>query len=185
MSKYPSVTEILAPYSGYDRVPPHLLDAASARGSLVHAHCAAIAKEEWAPAPRQEARGYIVSFQKWFDAFVDKVLFVEGELEDPELGYCGHPDLIVKSRKLGGVILPDLKTPAGVKKVWGSQLAGYENLSRKDKRISLPPIDRLGSLRLDKDGAMAKFDEFTENLLAYFGAFYAALAAHKFFMEGK
>lgn len=181
-SNYPSVTEVLSPYSGYDQIPPWHLEKAAERGTIVHAHCAAIALGQWAPSPKEEYAGYVQSARLWFDAFVDEVLFVEEELVDSELCYCGHPDLIVRSHKLGGVILPDYKTPVNVhRKIWGAQLAGYENLAKKDPRFDLPPIDRLGSLRLDKEGKLAKFDEFTENKIACWAAFYGALIAHRFF----
>jgi len=182
-SEYPSVTEVLSPYSGYDTIPPWHLEKAAERGTIVHAHCAAIALGQWTPTPKEEYRGYIQSARLWFDAFVDEILLVEEELMDPELCYCGHPDLIVRSQKLGGVILPDFKTPVNVhRKIWGAQLTAYENLARKDFRFTLPPINRLGSLRLNKDGAMAKFDEFTENRVACWAAFYGALMAHRFFI---
>lgn len=176
-SEYPSVTEILSPYSGYDQIPPAVLEAAAERGTLVHSHCEAIAKDIWAPAPKIELRGYVQSFQKWFDLFVDEVLLVEVELEDHDLGYCGHPDLAVRSSSLGGKLLLDLKTPEQLhRKIWGSQLSGYERLVRPRFKV-----DRIGSLRLRKDGKMARFDEFTDNRVSYFAAFYGALIAHKFF----
>lgn len=183
-SDFPSVTEVLAPYSGYDQIPPWHIEKAAERGTIVHAHSAAIALGRWAPPPRDEYRGYVESVRLWIEAFVDEVLLVEEELEDPELCYCGHPDLIVRSKKLGGVILPDLKTPAVFhRKVWGAQLTAYQNLAKKDPRFDhLPPIDRIGSLRLNVEGKMARFDELTDNRVAYWAAFYGALIAHRFFM---
>ncbi|MBW2596741.1 MAG: hypothetical protein JRC93_12390 [Deltaproteobacteria bacterium] len=183
-SEYPSVTEVLSPYSGYDQIPPWNLEKAAERGTIVHAHCAAIALGRWTPSPKDEYQGYVTSGRLWLEAYMDEPLLVEEELEDPELGYCGHPDLIIRSEKLGGVIMPDLKTPVQLhRKVWGAQLTGYENLAKKDTRFSLPEIDRLGSLRLYEDGRMAKFDDFTDNRVAYWAAFYGALIAHRFFMS--
>jgi hypothetical protein len=179
-SQYPSVTEILSPYSGYDQVPDNYLTIAAERGTLVHSYCAAIAKKEWAPDLNESCRGYVESFRRWFDAFVDDVLLVEEELEDPALKYCGHPDLLIRSSALGGVILPDLKTPKAVKTIWGAQLAAYDNLIKRNMNIE---SHRIGSLQLSESGKMAVFDEFTEFRGSYFAAFYGALIAHNFFKK--
>ena len=178
-SKHPSVTHILSPYSGYDRIHPMHLGKAAERGTIVHSHCASIALGEWRPSPIPEYRGYVKSFRQWFDVYVDDALLVEAELEDNELGYCGHPDLVVQSEKLGGVILIDLKTPVSVhRKVWGAQLVAYQRMIEKAEGIV---CQRIGSLRLKKDGAMAVFDDFTGNAVACWAAFYGALIATKFF----
>jgi hypothetical protein len=179
-SRYPGVTTILSPWSGYDRIHPVHLGRASERGTIVHSHAAAYVMGVWAPDPAPEYRGYVESAQRWIDAFIDEPLLVEEELEDHELKFCGHPDIIARSSKLGGVVLIDLKTPAAVhRKNWGCQLAAYERLAKVSGRI--PPINRFGSLRLDKNGGVAKFDEFTDNRLSYWSAFYGALIAHNFF----
>lgn len=184
-SGLPTVTEILEPWSGLDHIPPDRLEYAGYRGSLTHSHCAAIAKDMWVPDPTPELKGYVQSFRAWFDLYVDEVLLVEEELVDEDLGYCGHPDLIVRSAKLGGVILPDLKTPLAVKKTWEAQLAAYEKLANKNAhRWGGYQVDRAGSLRLSPEGKSAKFDEFTRNGPHAFAAFYGALLAHKFFKGG-
>ena len=46
---YPRVTEILKPFTSYDKVPREVLDKAAARGTSVHAICAGIAKGAWIP----------------------------------------------------------------------------------------------------------------------------------------
>lgn len=178
-SKYPSVTEILSPYSDYSHIPPAVLAKAAERGTLVHSYCEAISKSEWMPNPREDLAGYVQSFQRWFNMFVDEVIMSEEELEDSDLGYCGHPDLIVRSKSLGGIILIDIKTPAIVYRTWGPQIAAYERLARQD----YPSINRMGSLRLDKAGKMAKFDDFTGDKISCFAAFYGALIAYKFFAK--
>jgi len=179
-SRFPSVTNILAPYSGVDKIPPWHLAKAAERGTTVHSYCAAMALNEWTPPPPQAYRGYVESARQWLDAFLDEALLVEVELEDESLGFCGHPDLVIRSRKLGGIILTDYKTPATLhRKIWGSQLAAYEKLIAASKGIV---IDRMGSLRLDAKGKMAKFDEFTDNRVSYWSAFYGALIANRFFL---
>uniref|UniRef100_A0A6M3KK13 Putative PD-(D/E)XK nuclease superfamily protein n=1 Tax=viral metagenome TaxID=1070528 RepID=A0A6M3KK13_9ZZZZ len=179
VSKHASVTKVLSPYSGYDAIHPMHLEKAANRGTVVHSHLAAHALGEWSPAPKPEYAGYVLSGKKWLDAFVSEVLLVETELEEPSLGFCGHPDLVIRSHKLCGVILIDWKTPATVhRKIWGAQLAAYAHMIEQQKGIE---IDRIGSLRLNPDGKMAKFDEFTGSRAAFWQAFYAALIAYNFF----
>ena len=178
-SKYPSVTRVLSPFSNYDTIHPTTLGRAAERGTVVHSHCSAYLLGQWTPPPNPDYRGYVESARQWIDTFVDEVLLVEQELEDHELQFCGHPDTIVRSAKLGGVLLIDWKTPAQVhRKNWGAQLAAYERLAKAN---GYPAIDRIGALRLNKDGSMARFDEFTENRLAFWNAFFAALVAYRFF----
>lgn len=178
-SNLASVTQVLAPYSGYDSIPPWKLEQAAERGTIVHAHLAALATGGWMPQPKEEYRGYVGSGRLWLDTFMDEAVLVEEELQDPELGYCGHPDLVIRTVKLGGVVMIDWKTPAGLhRKIWGAQLAAYERLVLKCKGIK---VDRIGSLRLHPDGRMAKFDEFTGSRVAFWAAFFGALVAFNFF----
>ena len=179
--EYPSVTQILSPWSGYDRIPEHRLEAAAERGTIVHTHCAAYALCQWSPPPQPEYQSYIDSFKRWFDMFIDETLVCEEELVDHALGYMGHPDLGARSKKLGGNLLIDLKTPVQLhRKIWGSQLAAYKNLLRVAKGIE---VDRIGSLQLSSLGAPAKYTGFTGNIAEYFKAFYSALICYKFYME--
>ncbi len=43
---YPSVTEVLQPWSDFSRIPPAVLEAAASRGTAAHQACEAIAKAE-------------------------------------------------------------------------------------------------------------------------------------------
>lgn len=158
-----------------DRISDSVLEKASERGTAVHSYCASIANREFLPPLPNEYQGYIISFKNWYSAYVDKPIYIEKEFEDHELGYCGHPDMVVKSIKLGGNILVDFKTPVTLKrKIWGAQLCAYE-------RLVPCKVHRMGSLRLDKDGGIAKFDDFTGARTTHFAAFYAALQAYKYF----
>ena len=62
-------------------------------------------------------------------------------------------------------------------------MAGYENLLKEDPKYKIPKVDRIGALRLSPEGKIARFDEFTENRIAYWAAFYGALIAHNFFNQ--
>jgi hypothetical protein len=179
----PSVTQILRPYSGFDDsgIPEGVLARASERGTLVHTLNRAYALKQWAPRPTPDVAGYCESFRWWFDQFVDEVLLCEEELVDEELGFMGHPDIVVRSRKLGGIILADEKTPIAQKRSWFAQISAYEHLVVK----KIGKVDRIGALQLDPNGKPAKFQDYTQFLGSAWAAFLGALTAYKYLMEGK
>jgi hypothetical protein len=171
----PSVTEILKPWSDFSRIPPAILEAASIRGTAVHDVCATIAKGLPVLNIPDECAGYVESFQRWFDLVVDEVLLVETRLVDTDFGYHGEPDLIVKA-KHGEIILADNKTPLQLLKAWQLQCSGYFNLA--DKNGYRP--EKSGSLRLDKNGGIAKMTYY-DNSLQDFNLFLQALTLFRFF----
>ena len=78
---YPSVTQVIGRYSDFSRVPPDVLEAAKERGTRVHQVCAAMAQGLWVPDYCESGDApYIVSFEQWFEAVVEKVIAVEPEL---------------------------------------------------------------------------------------------------------
>lgn len=156
---YPSVTTVLQPWSDFSHIPPAVLEAASLRGTAVHDICANIARGLFITNIPEEAAGYVASFQRWFDFLVADVLLVETRLVDPEFGYHGEPDLIIKA-KHGEIILVDNKTPVQLVKTWRLQCAGYNNLATKNDMKT----DRAGSLRLHPDGKIARMDYYERNL---------------------
>lgn len=172
---FPSVTEILKPYSDFSRIPAAVLDAAAARGTAVHDICATISRGLPVFNIAEEIKGYIESYQRWFDLVVDEVLLVEERLIDADLGYHGEPDLLIKA-KYCEIILVDNKTPVQLYKAWQLQCAGYNNLVTKN--ITKP--DRTGSLRLHPEGGIAKM-EYYENRLQDLSLFLSALNLHRFF----
>jgi len=171
----PSVTEILKPWSDFSRIPPTVLEAAALRGTAVHEACANIARGLLVMNMPPEVKGYVASFQRWFDFLVADVLLVEERLIDTAFGYHGEPDLIIKA-KHGEIILTDNKTPVQLVKAWRLQCAGYVNLAIKN---DIKP-DRTGSLRLSPDGGIARMDYY-ENSLTDFNYFLQALNLHRFF----
>ena len=64
-SKYTRVTEVLAPFSGMDKIPPEILQRASERGTKVHEICDAIISGMGCPEIQDNLQGYIDSFKKW------------------------------------------------------------------------------------------------------------------------
>jgi len=175
---YPSVTQVLSVYQDFSMVPEHILTMAAERGKQVHSICASIAKGLFVSHKRitPDIQGYIESFNKWFE-YVEEVVFVEGELIDPKLGFIGHPDLIAKMRGDTHLTLIDLKTPVTIGKTWRGQLSAYWHLAE-----SKFDIKRSGSLRLKQDGGFPyDFDEYTNTRHEDFAAFLSALNAWRYF----
>jgi len=175
-SRFPSVTQVLAPFADYSSVPAHVLELASERGSRVHAICAARLAGLWHPPITVDVAGYVESFQRWADLAVESVSMVEPEMEDPALGYCGHLDAILRIWGDSGESVADLKTPATALRTWRAQLAAYRNLAEANGH----KISRVFSLRLDKTGGRAKVDEYTGTTRADFAAFLSALNAYRY-----
>ncbi len=154
-SRYPSVTEVLAPWTDFSRVPGHILEHAARRGTKVHNACAAYARGLF-PVLDSETKGYFKSFVGWYDAYVDEVLLVEAELIHPAYKYRGHPDLILVLRGDSSAAICDLKTPAAVSKSWRLQLGAYYELARANKI----DVGRSFSLRLKSNGGFPLLDEY-------------------------
>jgi hypothetical protein len=180
ISALPSVTQVLAPFVDYSRVPAHVLEAASERGSRVHAICAAKLLGVWHPSVTDDVAGYVRSFEGWARVVSDVVL-VEPELEDTALGYCGHPDALLVIKGDAGKSAADWKTPRSCMLAWRVQLASYRNLFE----VNGHEVSRQFSLRLDPNGGAAKLDEYTGTTRADFAAFLSALNAHRYFKGGK
>ncbi len=172
----PSVTEVLGVFADFSQVPEDVLAHAAARGTRVHAACAAILEGLWAPPPEPEWAGYVESFRAWLPV-VAEVVLVEAELVDEAIGYCGHPDLICRLRGDRGLTVVDLKTPAVKSKLWAAQLAAYKRLAEANGHA---PIDRVGTLRLKANGSPPIFDEF-QHSERDFAAFLSALNAYRWF----
>jgi hypothetical protein len=178
-SNFPSVTAILAPWTDYSTIPPNVLQAASERGTAVHKICALKIQGLWHSVP-PELAGYVKSFDDWARVVSD-VILVEPEMEDAALGYCGHPDLLVRIKGDSGLSLVDLKTPAACMPTWRPQLAAYRGLAR----INGYEISRVFSLRLAKDGGRAKVDEYTGTVGQDMAGFLSALNAYRYFKGAK
>jgi hypothetical protein len=174
---YPSVTQVLSVYQDFSMVPEHVLTMASERGTRVHAICASIAQGLFVSQRiiTPDVEGYIESFKKWFK-YVEEVVFVEGELVDSELGFLGHPDLIIRMQGDQFLTLTDLKTPAIIGKTWRAQCAAYKHLAMHKFKIK-----RTGTLRLKQNGGFPIFDEYSDTIFADLAAFMSALNAWRYF----
>ena len=177
---FPSVTVVIGTvfkhWFNFDRVPEDVLEAAKIRGTDVHAICANIALGFPPLTVPSEYQGYIDSFMRWRDLMVDEFLLVEERLVDPDLGYHGMPDLIIRSRQ-GEIILPDLKTPAALMPTWKWQIPAYDHLAARNLGFM---IDRCGSLRLKADGGAASMKYYEDrDRRRNFTVFLSALNVYK------
>lgn len=170
------VTAPLGPFFDKDAIPPHVLEMASARGTEVHAACAAYARG--LPVfVSDAARPYFESFKMWFDRYVVKVLFVEAEFSDPTCyGITGHPDIVCVLVD-GRVVVVDYKTPAAESKTWRAQVACYAYLVR-------PVVGKVEglALMLRNDGGPAKAIVYRHQA-SDFAGYLAALQAWRHFKE--
>jgi len=174
-NNYPRVTEILSPYVDFSMVPKHVLTRATERGSKVHSICAGICQGFWVPEIPEECKGYIASFQRWFDEYVEEVIFVEKELIDPTYGFMGHLDFFGKLNRLGYALL-DWKTPITLYKAWRLQMAGYNRLLEVEKK----QVDVVASLQLDPNGGIPKMVRY-EHSAQDFNIFLGLLNGHNYF----
>jgi hypothetical protein len=172
---YPSVTQVLQPWADFSHIPPAVLEAASARGTLVHDICANIARGLLVMNTPTEVEGYVNSFRRWFDLMVADVLLVEERQVDVAFGFHWQNDLIARA-KHGEILLIDLKTPVTKIKTWRLQLSAYRHLAVLN---GVTPT-RTGSLQLNPEGKIAKMN-FYDNSLTDFNHFLSALNLYRFF----
>lgn len=175
--RFPTTTEVLGVFAGFDAVRPSILEAACERGTAVHTPCLARASGMFYLGVDQQLKGYFDSFCLWFDSQVETVIAVEPKLVDETHGYTGTPDLILKMRHEPENVIADLKTSKAKGKTWCGQLAAYKNLAEKNK---LGPIGRVFCLRLRADGSMPIADQYDYSNHDFF-AFLNALSAYRYF----
>lgn len=177
-SRYiPSVTEVIGLFTSqaFAAVPLFRMEAAQARGIDVHAAAAAHLEGVWYEVDPAHA-GYIKSLKVWAEAYVTDVIFVERALVSTKHGVKGHPDALLRITGDAGLTLVDWKTPKPLSLSWRLQLAGYRLLAQENGFN----VTRVASLRLDKDGAPAKFEGYTRTLASDQNVFLSALNVWKF-----
>ena len=176
MRYLPTVTEVIGPWVDWSKIPPGTLQAAQERGTAVHELCANYARGLWSPVPEEYA-GYFESFLYWFNSSVMEVILVEERLFAQGAGFCGQIDLLIESKN-GEAQLIDLKTPLALSKSWRVQLAAYQELCEKNGHHP----DRIGSLRLNKEGGIPRMDWF-EGGSADLNIFMSALNCWRYFKQ--
>lgn len=158
-------------------IDPGVLQRAAARGTEVHHACKCHALGTWCPPLPDDCIKYFASFQKWFDQYVDHVLFTEHEVKSKLFSYIGHIDLVIVLR---GHSLPsvwDLKTPTQKHVTWRAQISAYRQALHESEEIE---TEAGYSLRLRADGGAAIADQYTTSAEDFAG-FLNALNAYRYF----
>lgn len=152
----PSVSTILGLLKdGLEFVNPYELKEAARRGRRIHK--ASEVLEEGQTIDREYGRllegGFpftdrewlmLLGFQRWFNEFQPKPLFIETKLADAKLGYGGSLDRIYD---IGGrIVLVDIKTTSVIQGKHWMQVAAYRELALKMKLV--PEIHETAILRL-------------------------------------
>jgi hypothetical protein len=178
---YPRVTEIIKPFTNYDKIPFTILNRAAERGTSVHAICAALAKGLWLPDSMidEEYKGYISSFKKWSEEQVEKFLIIEKRYVDDTLEYSGQLDFVVECKNKD-IYLVDIKTSSSPQKTYSIQMAAYKRL------LEIHDVQIKGAMLiyLNKDGDFPKIhmiNDFTEETLV----FISALRCYNYFNRSK
>lgn len=178
---YPRVTEILRPFTSYDQVPPQILEKAAARGTTVHALCAAIAKDAWIPDAMigEDHLGYVNSFRKWSEAQVKSFEIIEKRYADDVVQYTGQLDFVIKGMD-NLLYLVDLKTSARPQKTYPVQMAAYKNL------LTLQGIKIEGAMLvyLNKAGDFPDI-HLLHDMQEEWDVFMAAIVCQNYFNKGK
>ncbi len=171
-----SVTQVIP--SDFSMVDPDVLDIACERGKIFHRAMMNYANGVWVAKLPNNVQLYFDSGRRWFDKYVDKVIFVEKEFVHSKYKYVMHPDLVAI---IVGNILPsviDYKTPAAYfEKQWSAQLAAYYFGIEESEKIEL---DGAISMRVKKDGRDAKANH-VKNLNESFNCFLMAFGSFKCF----
>lgn len=170
---YPSVTQIISPYIDTEWFKPEH----SERGIAVHNACEAYLKGVFIMPLKPEHQLYFDSFCKWADKAIDTVISTEERIVDPDRGYCGKYDAILKIKGDDQNSLWDWKTSQSKQSWWRLQASAYKNLINN---TCSKEIKRGGSIRLKNDGSGCLVDTWYD-LKLEFNIFIGLLNAHNFF----
>ncbi len=176
---YPSVTQVLAPYSDFSKIRPEVLEAAAVRGTVLHGAYASYALGLWIPELADNYRPYFDSFCRWFDKSVIETVAVEPQLICSKHGFTGRPDWIGVIRGDHGRTLTDWKNPVLSSKTWELQTAAYHHLAKITYGA-----DRVLIVQPHPKGGKAKVTEHTGNLSRNFAIFLNGLSIYNFIKGG-
>jgi len=171
------VTKPLSLFNNFSNIDPAVLSRACDRGTKVHGYCALYAETNYFPEPDEAIRGYLTSFQQWFDGMVDEVVLVEWRGYSEALRLTGAVDLIAKLRGDDCLTIIDYKTSQAISKSWALQTAAYKFLVEENTELK---IGRRIALQISKDGKPPKVTEYTNDKQDW-ALYKAALALHRYF----
>lgn len=153
---YTRVTEILAPFSGMDKIDRCVLERAGIRGTEVHKNIEFLQKGELFQNLPEEWQGYIDSYNMWSK---DKnIIETQRRMFDDELMLTGEFDcLYLDGNEL---TLVDFKTSVSEGKTWKYQGSAYSYLA-KNKGHN---VTRIEFVRLSKEGREPKSYFYQEDM---------------------
>ena len=165
---YMRVTEVLHRYVDFSNINPIVLSKAAERGSRVHGFCSLHAKGLYLPFIDKDCEGYVNSFQRWFDTYVDKVYVNEDRFYCDKLMITGAVDLVLSIKNDERLCVIDLKTPAIISKSWQLQTSAYQYLYNRNNKNK---VKRRAVLQIKKDGKEASFREHenSKDWITYLG----------------
>ena len=131
--RWPSVTQVLDPINELDGIPRHVLDAAAAFGTNVHAACHLHNQGTLDEAALDPALApYVEAWRRFLSDTGAIVIASEVRVAHPTLRYAGTLDTIAK---IGGVReLVDIKSTAQIPRTVGPQTAAYAE-ARTEPRL--------------------------------------------------
>lgn len=164
----PSVTEVLAPWNGFEFVSRDVLAAAADFGRNVHEACHLLNRGELDEQELDQLLlPYVRSWQGFLEASGAVVLASEQMVYHAGYGYAGTLDVIADWK---GQALIDIKSTAAVPRTVGPQTAAYAE-ARGAKKC------RRYCVHLQADGSPAKATALKES--TDFSIFISALNLHR------
>jgi hypothetical protein len=203
---FPTVTEVLAPFSNFEAISPAILDAAAHRGKIVHGAISDLLCSIYSPDEKmtripilhrqlmneyahnrtkeiennttlQTHAGFLKSFASWFSSVeMTQIIFLENRLESSMYGFQGTPDLVCQFAGDKYLTVIDWKTSAVLSKSWGLQLAGYSLLVENQEYMA-----EILAIRLKKDGSGFIVNDYTYQLTSLQKKFVGALNLYNHF----
>lgn len=122
--RLPSVTQVLDPLQELDGIPRHILEAAAAFGTNVHAAChlwnqGVLDEEQLDPA----LLPYLTAWRKFLDDVTGVVVGSEVRVVNRQLRYAGTLDSLVRIKGVHELV--DIKATAAIPRTVGPQTAAY------------------------------------------------------------
>jgi len=171
-ARVPSVTQILAPLSSFEGIPPHVLDAKRDLGQRVHFACQLDDEHDLDESSVEpDVEPYLAGWRRFLRESGAVVVHNEQQVADPVLRFAGTLDNVLEVPTYTGRWLVDKKTCFSLPMAVGPQTAAYM------RAFADPTVTRRAALRLRPDGTY-RFDPLTG--ADDWSAFMACLCLHRF-----
>ncbi len=172
MNEYDRITSVLSAFTGFDRIPVHILEAAGERGTLVHQYVSALIRNVGLFGVKEELNGYIESFKLWKP---ESNMIIPERMYEEDLLITGEMDCLYEID--GGYCLVDFKTSLKEGSTWNLQGSAYAHLCRNNGF----DVKRIEFVKLSKDGKSPKVYTYREN----FDLFIKCLDVYRAFFKDR